>query len=62
MKFSTCKQDGKCFARLGVVGHGRCIILDGTDLYVDQICPFQKPEKEYTNGKYYPYDPKYKGT
>lgn len=49
-----CYQTGECFARK----NGACTVLMST-AFKGGKCPFQKPEREITNGKAYPYDPCY---
>ena len=44
-----CGCEGKCFAR---GESGRCGIL--TEAYKHNDCPFQKPDRRYTNGVFYP--------
>lgn len=51
-----CGCDGACFARGKETG--RCKIL--TVAYKRNDCPFQKADRHYTNGVYYP-DYQYEG-
>lgn len=44
-----CAREGECFARVG----GRCLILHNTE-FRSSKCPFQKPDRQVTNGKAYP--------
>lgn len=53
MKEIKCSMGGACFARGRKDG---CTILNRP---VTGSCPFQKPEREYTGGKFYPMDWKY---
>lgn len=59
MTLTICTEKGECFARQGLIKHGRCTILDNAQAYGYGTCPFQKPEREVTKGKVYPYDPYY---
>lgn len=59
MNGTICKEKGECFARQGLIVHGRCNILTSAQAYGYGTCPFQKPEREVTGGKIYPYDPYY---
>ena len=47
----TCDSDKPCFAR----GNGRCSILK--EVPHRTPCPFQKPARDWTNFKCYPYNP-----
>ena len=47
----TCDSDKPCFAR----GHGRCSILK--EVPHRTPCPFQKPSRDWTKFKHYPYNP-----
>lgn len=47
-----CRDKRECFAR----ENGKCTLL--TEARKDGQCPFCKPKKEYTNGVFYPYNPK----
>ena len=51
--YQKCKEDGACFAKQ----HNRCQILNDPKVYGKGTCPFQKPEREVTNGRFYPYNP-----
>ena len=51
-----CKYKEECFAKR----FGRCEILDS--VMTSDKCAFQKRDREYTKGKYYPYnEPSKKG-
>ena len=47
----TCDSDKPCFAR----GNGRCSILKEVPFRTP--CPFQKPSRDWTKFKHYPYNP-----
>jgi len=49
-----CDQTGPCFARQMRWGNPACTLLAKS--FKDQICPFQKDDPEYTDGKYYPFN------
>lgn len=49
-----CDRSGECFARR----NGTCTILTETCKAAGR-CKFKKPDANITNGKYYPYNPKY---
>ena len=49
-KFPECKTNGICFARNM---NNTCSIL----IECSRKCSFQKPAKEWTNGKIYPFNP-----
>lgn len=51
-----CVDSRECFGKIKDLNNKtRCDILRET--YVkDGECPFCKPEREYTNGVFYPYD------
>lgn len=46
---NVCKCEGKCFARGEIAG--KCTIL--TEAY-EKDCPFQKADRHYTKGVYFP--------
>ena len=48
----TCQKFGKCFARNK---DGKCEILTEVP---EELCSFQKPRRDVTNGKLYPFIPK----
>ncbi len=52
MALAKCRRTGECFGR---TPEGYCEVLTSTK----ETCSFQKPDKEVTNGKRYPYDPNY---
>lgn len=52
---NICREQGECFARLG----RKCTILNSAQGYGRDTCPFRKPEREVTNGRFYPYNPDY---
>lgn len=55
----VCNDSRYCFAkRNDMKGHWFCEILK--DNYPDGVCPFCKPERDVTNGEWYPWDPTYK--
>lgn len=43
-----CRFEGKCFARY----QRRCEILEDAD-FGKRWCPFMKPDRDYTDGKFY---------
>ena len=49
----VCVQTGPCFAR---GEHGKCTLLQEKP---NGKCAFQKPDRETTNGKKYPWNPNY---
>lgn len=49
-----CADHRPCFARHT---NGLCEILEKSYLNESKPCPFCKPKREYTKGKYYPYFP-----
>lgn len=56
-----CIDSRLCFARKEN-GECSCLTLKTkADVYDDGQCPFCKPRREYTNGKYYPRGENYKG-
>lgn len=59
-----CPDSRPCFARIFKEGSdiGKCTVLqsvNGKFYKEDGECPFCKPKREVTNGKFYPYDPLY---
>ena len=58
-----CNDKRQCFAKERGRDGYYCTILampyTNAPMYADGDCPFCKPEKEVTNGKYYPYDTNY---
>lgn len=53
LESDICRCEGPCFAKTTITGSNpKCAIL--TEPYVSN-CPFQKPEREVTNGKRYFY-------
>lgn len=53
----SCKEKGECFAKQ----YGRCRILTTTFDYGGGTCPFQKPVRDVTDGRHYPWNPNYSG-
>ena len=49
---AKCPCKDTCFAKI----NGKCIIL--TEIPKGR-CHFRKPDREWTDGKYYPYNPTY---
>lgn len=58
LNIMECEQKGKCFAK---TERGYCLILKGEG-YEQGKCPFQKPERGVTKGKYFPINENYEDT
>ena len=57
MKSLNCYDSRPCFAKNCSTGKCRILVQhEGLYPYADGVCPFCKPRKEFTNGKYYPYN------
>ena len=52
-KLPICKDKRTCGMSATIDGIKKCACLHTT--YPDGKCPFCKPDKAYTNGKWYPY-------
>lgn len=51
---AVCNTEGPCFAKKEISGSMRCVCLH-TTYPAGKKCPFQKPERDVTNGKRYPH-------